>query len=154
MVTATEFSKRLMRAAKYDFAKQEDALNGAADEFQRSQETNFAAKEDSSGTPWKPHAPLTIALYGVHPLLRLEGIMREAATGGNGSFRRVSMGRKLSKIRMGISSAAVPYAKTHQVGRGRVPRREFYYLHKSRRPEVLRAFRVRAVHNVRGRLGW
>lgn len=154
MATATEFAKRLMRAAKQDFSKQEDALRGAADAFQESQFTNFAAKEDSDGVPWKPHAPLTIALYGVHPLLRLEGIMKEAATGGSGSFQTVSIGRKVSRIQVGISKVAVPYAKTHQDGRGRIPRRQFYYLHKSRRPEVLRAFRVRAIHNVRGRLGW
>lgn len=157
MATATQFANRLMRIAKYGNGlaiKQEDAVRGGADAFQRSLSTNFAAKEDSDGAPWKPHAPATIARYGVHPLLRLEGILKEAATGGDGSFQRFSSGPFGATIQVGISKVAVPYAMTHQHGRGAIPRRQYYYLHKSRRPEVLRAVKVRVIHNIRGRLGW
>ena len=53
---------------------------------------NFALSQDAWGNTWAPHAPLTIALYGVHPILILSSKMVTAATntGAPGNVVEVS----------------------------------------------------------------
>jgi Phage virion morphogenesis family len=62
----------------------------------------FAMKVDPYGTPWAPHRPATVKRWGVHPLLRLTGAMRN-------SFR-------VSVNGLEIIATMAPPAWRHQVG--------------------------------------
>lgn len=111
------------RLAKADFRP---ALRAAGDQFGQEVATNFLREEDSEGNPWKPHAPLTIALHGEHPLLRLTYAMHRAATDLNAAAALSLVEDR--KITMGIDGSEIPYAWKQNEGAGRIPAREFFYL--------------------------
>lgn len=111
---------------RLDKASFREALERAGKQFGQEVQRNFERQEDSSGTPWKPHAPLTIALHGVHPLLRLTYAMYQAATDldAAGSTKLL----KERSIMVGIDGTEIPYAIKQDEGAGRIPAREFFYL--------------------------
>lgn len=149
-----QFATMMGKAANYGFARQSDALSQAGRIFQASESGNFDRAEDSDGKKWKPHAPLTIALYGPHPLLILSEDMKRAATGGAGSIFVIKAGAKKSVVIVGISSVSIPYAWKHQHGSGRIPQREFFYLHKEGRKTLVRKFRNSVILKVKRDLAW
>lgn len=86
---------------------------------------NFIFTTDSGGNLWPEHSPVTVALYGEHPLLILSGTMHAAATqsGAPGNFESVSA----TGIVFGVD---LIYAATQQFGDSRrnIPQREFFYI--------------------------
>ena len=72
---------------------------------------NFALEQDAWGNTWAPHAPLTIKLYGPHPILILSSTMVHAATttGAPGNVVIV-------EDRTFIVGVDLPYAATQQFG--------------------------------------
>lgn len=105
-----------------------EALEGAGVQFGEEVEGNFQRQEDSDGVPWKPHAPLTIALYGVHPLLRLTYAMYAAATDLRNSAAIMLLEDR--RITIGIDGNEIPYAFKQDEGFGNIPAREFFYLNE------------------------
>jgi|GEM_PF-6544093 len=87
---------------------------------------NFDEKQDSSGQPWAPHAPMTIRMYGPHPLLILSGTMWVASTmtGVEGNYLDV-------QDRSIVTGVTLPYAEKQQFGDAITPAREFYYIRDS-----------------------
>lgn len=87
---------------------------------------NFASRVDETGMAWRPHAPATIAMYGVHDLLILSGAMYAAATRpeGLGHIFRVNG----NEVTIGVDGVIIPYAIVHHVGTARVPRRRVIYV--------------------------
>lgn len=100
---------------------------------------NFAAKVDEFGIAWKPHAPATIAMYGVHDLLILSGAMYAAATvqTNPGHVFRVDG----NEVVIGVDGRVIPYAIVHHHGGGRVPRRRVIYVNSETLKSAFVAFR-------------
>jgi phage gpG-like protein len=76
---------------------------------------------DDEGPGWQPLAPSTIAArvragYGSGPILQQTGALRRSAT----DDAEVNISRRGMTYR-----TTLPYAKTHQEGAGRIPRRSF-----------------------------
>jgi hypothetical protein len=128
-----------------------DELRGTVPSFHNGFLGNFIRRQDPRGVPWAPHAPLTIRLHGVHPLLILSGAMLAVSgdEGSAGNITRVTdRGRRLE---LGIDGATIPYAITHQEGSDRVPQREFLYANDETVDSALERF----VQDMRDRLfGW
>jgi phage gpG-like protein len=82
----------------------------------------FTSQVDSDGTPWPPHAPATVAMYGEHPLLILTGAMFDDLMGS----ALIADRRSNTDISFGTD---IEYAPTHQYGdpSRNIPRREFLY---------------------------
>lgn len=137
------FASLLRQAADFNWHDQPESLDVASDEFLDGIGDNFAKKEDSAGAKWPPHSPVTVAMYGVHPLLVLHTPMSVAAMGGANSVRIVRRANQRLTVGLGISSAAIPYFRTHQHGDPdrNIPQREFYYLSRGNRPKVISRFR-------------
>ncbi len=87
-------------------------------------DSNFHQQQTASGEPWPPHAPATVARYGVHPLLILEGHLQEAALGGANSVREIRDGNTLV---LGVDADQIEYAHVQNDGSldGRIPQREY-----------------------------
>ena len=149
-----QFVSMLGKASRYGWANQRGAVADLSVEFQQAQEENFNRAEDSSGTPWKEHAPMTIALHGPHPLLILTGAMKTAAMGGRGSSFSIKAGPRKTTCVVSISKNAIPYAWKHQHGAGRIPRRQFFYMPKTARPRLVANFRKRVIAKVKKDLKW
>lgn len=111
------------RLAQANFS---EVLTDAGKQFGVEIAGNFARNEDSTGVTWKPHAPLTIALHGVHPLLRLSYAMYRAATDLEAAAATSLVEER--QITMGIDGSEIPYAWKQNEGAGRIPKREFFYL--------------------------
>ena len=153
-MTPAQFAANMTKASNYGFAKQNNAIAQAGLDFQEAQGSNFDRAEDSQGNAWPAHAPLTIALYGPHPLLILSGDMKRAATGGAGAVFDIRVGKKKSVVILGISKVAIPYAWKHQHGSGRIPRREFFYLPRQARTPLVYRFRKTVIAKVKADLQW
>jgi hypothetical protein len=104
---------------------------------------NFDRQVDNRGQAWKPHGPITVKLYGQHPLLQYSGDMRRAAEGGPGvQYKQVTRG-----VHMGFVQRLVHRANLTSKGgpsvdaRGPfiVPGRRFYYLHEDDKPQLHKA---------------
>jgi hypothetical protein len=106
---------------------------------------NYDEKVDSNGIPWAPHAPMTIALYGVHPLLILSGTMWVASTmtGVEGNYLEVS-------DRQIVTGVDLPYAANQQFGTDRIPAREFYYIQDSYAYEIENLAAAYSIQEVLG----
>jgi hypothetical protein len=141
------FASLLKQAGSFEWHNQPEALDAAREEFLEGIKDNFAKKEDSVGAKWAPHSPVTIAMYGVHPLLVLRTPMSVAAMGGANSVRIVRRANQRLTVGLGISSAAIPYFRTHQHGDDdrNIPQREFYYLSRGNRPKLVGRFRKHVV---------
>lgn len=111
------------RLAQANFAP---VLKDAGKQFGVEVAGNFDRNEGSDGVTWKPHAPLTIKLHGVHPLLRLSYAMYRAATDLEAAAATSLVEQR--QITMGIDGNEIPYAWKQNEGFGRIPKREFYYL--------------------------
>jgi hypothetical protein len=146
------FSALLRKAASFDWHDQPESLEAASDQFLIGIADNFNKKEDSRGQRWPAHAISTVLRYGVHPLLILRTPMSVAAMGGANSVRIFRRGNQRLTVGMGISSAAIPYFRTHQHGdeSRNIPQREFYYLSRGNRPKVVSRFRANVI--TRGNL--
>jgi hypothetical protein len=122
-----EFLTMLATASdRLDKADFRPALRAAGEQFSDEVAGNFLREEDSDGNPWAPHAPLTIALHGVHPLLRLSYAMYRAATDLDAATALQLLEDR--KITIGIDGNQIPYAWKQDEGAGRIPAREFFYL--------------------------
>lgn len=146
------FSSLLREAGSFKWHDQEPALNEAVDEFHVGIEDNFSKARDSQGVAWAPHAPSTIAKYGVHPLLILKTPMKTAATGGDGAVRLVMRADGKLVAKLGIEKAKIVYYRVHQHGwqdeknpNRKIPKREYYYLSSENRPKVVAKFRKSVV---------
>lgn len=136
-----EFQQLLNRTA--DTCESGDvsfALRGTVPAFHNGFGGNFVRREDPQGITWAPHAPLTIRLYGIHPLLILSGAMMAAAAdeGSPGNITRVADGGRT--LELGISGGEIPYAWQHQAGTDRIPRREFLYASEETVDNVVERF--------------
>ncbi|AMV35643.1 hypothetical protein VN12_26360 [Pirellula sp. SH-Sr6A] len=144
---ALEFAKKLRKLAKYDFSRQEEPLKRAVELVRESVDENFDRQEDSKGAAWPVHSDLTILRHGPHPLLILTGKMRAAAAGGAGSYQKRFQAPKKMTYHIGINSRSIPYFGKHQFGTRKIPRRQFFYLHRSDRvalvAEVKRKIRAK-----------
>lgn len=107
------------------------ALEDATDEVFESVDRNFGRQTDSDGELWPPRKDIL-----PHPLLILTGAMKEAATGGPGSFIQYSR----RDVKLGVRAEIIPYAARHQYGEDPVPRREYFYINIEDRGYVLDAF--------------
>lgn len=102
------------------------AFEAIVDDFGTAINENFEETKGPNGLIWAPHAPLTIQLYGVHPLLKLFNVMHPAVT------RRFTEGRieeiDLRKMTIGTD---LWYAARQQYGQDygpRIPARPFLWL--------------------------
>lgn len=154
MMTAKQFATYLRKIGRHKFHQQPEAIKAGEDEFLSGIDENFARQEDPDGIRWKEHSPVTIMLHGVHPLLILSGRMKAAATGGTGAVRILKSDSKRMVVQLGISSQVITYYKHHQYGTRKIPRRRFYFLHRSKRPVVIRAMQRAVRSRVRGDLKW
>lgn len=92
---------------------------------------NYDDQRSGDGTPWAPHAPSTIRMYGPHPILILSGAMQAASvSAAPGNYLEVS-------DRAIVLGVALPYAATHEFGdpSRNIPARPFIdppeeYLHE------------------------
>lgn len=102
-----------------------DAFMAADREISGGFEENFYNTTDHEGAFWPPHAPATVAIHGVHPLLILTGKMFQAATNVDdpGHLRHIAG----DEMTIGIKGTAVPYAIYHHTGTRRMPRRRVIY---------------------------
>ncbi len=84
---------------------------------------NFALSQDAWGNVWAPHAPLTIKMYGVHPLLILSSAMVTAATNTGAPGNVVEV-----QDRSFMVGVDLPYAATQQFGdqSKNIPARPFF----------------------------
>jgi hypothetical protein len=108
---------------------------------------NFDRQVDNRGAAWKPHGPITVKLYGEHPLLQYSGDMRAAAEGGPGvqykqGHRSIHMGFVQRLVhRANLTSKGGPSVDAR--GPFIVPGRRFYYLHQDDRPELHKAVKAK-----------
>ena len=121
----------------------------AGETFREIQEENFQRASDDNDVPWPPrkhHYPW--------PILRKTLKMMKAASvrGAPGNIDS-TRGRILA---LGIRSADVHYAKFHQFGTARLPRRRFLYLKRkdwSRLHPAARRHLRRILDQARARYG-
>ena len=104
---------------------------------------NFDRQVDNKGQAWLPHGPVTVQIYGEHPLLKYSGEMFAAATGGAGALykqgsRSVHMGFVQRLVhRANLTSKGGPSVDAR--GPFIVPGRRFYYLHQDDKPDLHKA---------------
>jgi hypothetical protein len=153
-LTADQFAKNLRAWSDYPYHLQPEAINTASDMFLENISANFERKEDASGTSWPEHSPVTVAMYGVHPLLQLSGRMKAAATGGAGAMEKTTVQSGKSVKYLGISKSTIPYFRVHQHGYKRIPKRQYYYLHSSARPAILTKMREKCMEKIKRDNGW
>tara|TARA_R100000664_G_scaffold34243_1_gene55655 strand:+ start:11706 stop:12137 length:432 start_codon:yes stop_codon:yes gene_type:complete len=81
----------------------------------------FSNQTSSEGESWPPHSPVTIKLYGEHPLLILSGSLYDELTSGvdESTERSISVGTDLD------------YAEWNNDGTEKIPAREFMYIPES-----------------------
>lgn len=104
---------------------------------------NFDRQVNDKGEAWLPHGPVTVQLYGEHPLLIYTGEMLRAAKGGPGADVKLSH----RHMHMGFSAQISARARLVSDGgpsydaRGwfTIPPRKFYYLHKDDKPALHKA---------------
>jgi hypothetical protein len=127
--------------------KFEDPMQEAVRLIHESVGKNFDRQVDNKGQAWLPHGPVTVQLYGEHPLLKYSGEMFRAATGGAGVLYK--QGQR--SIHMGFVQRLVHRANLTSKGgpsvdaRGPfiVPGRRFYYLHEDDKPELHKAVKAK-----------
>lgn len=94
---------------------------------------NYDDQRAANGSAWAPHAPMTVRMYGPHPILILSGAMQEASTktGVEGNYLDVD-------DRSIVTGVNLPYAATHQFGDldRNIPARPFYDLPESYITEI------------------
>lgn len=108
-----------------------DLQDQITDLIYASVQRNFDEKVGSDGTPWAPHAPMTVRMYGPHPLLILSGTMWVASTmsGVQGNYLDV-------QDRSIVTGVDLPYAQQQNEGTAYIPQREFYYVGDSYAYEI------------------
>ena len=125
--------------AKLDAVSLRVPLKQAAYEVGEQVSQNFQRQVSGDGSPWPPHAPLTIKLYGPHPLLKLTTAMYAAATDPDDPGGKLLLEDR--QITFGIDGTEIPYAKVQNEGGvgdegNRIPQREFFYLTSDGEQEV------------------
>lgn len=108
-----------------------DPLKQASYEVGEQVGQNFQRQVNEDGSPWPPHAPLTVKLYGAHPLLKLTLAMYGAATDPDDPHGKLLLEDR--QITFGIDGTEIPYAKVQNEGGIResgnqIPQRDFFYL--------------------------
>jgi len=124
-----DFAKELLETAeRVESSDYREPLKIAGKTFGDEVGKNFLREESESGSAWPEHSPVTVAIYGPHPLLRLSYVMMTAATdyGNPGA----SMVLENNQITIGIDGNEIPYAATQNDGGGNIPAREFFYLNE------------------------
>lgn len=109
-----------------------DTMEQLAEIVEESVEDNFHRQADVTGSTWPPRKDTL-----PHPLLIKTGKMKEAATGGDGQYKRAE--RK--GLKLGVKPDVVPYARYHQYGTSRIPQRQYFYIHGSDRARLRKRFR-------------
>lgn len=105
-------------AAGFEEAPITDAMTSVADVMRQSVRDNFTSSATPDGSSWPPRK---IQGDG-HPLLMDTGRLLQAATGGGAGGIEIIQGREVA---MGVDGSVVPYAATHNYGRGKIPAREY-----------------------------
>lgn len=119
-----------------------DVLSEAAGIFHDSVKANFARQEDEFGNHWPPRKDKK-----QHPLLVLTSQLLNAAGGGAGENQVIQGGRKII-----LEIDSPEYAAVHQFGKGKVPRRSFFYLHRSDKGRMDELVKKRFSEIIRGLL--
>lgn len=153
-LTAKQMADNFRAWGNYPYHLQPEAIESAGELFLENIGGNFDRKEDASGAAWPAHSPVTIAMYGVHPLLILSERMKTAATGGAGSVTKTTSSTGKTVKSFGISKASIPYFRVHQHGYKRIPKRQYYYLHSSARPVVVAKLRDMSREKIKRDNGW
>lgn len=153
-LTAKQMADRFRHWGSYQYHLQPEAIETAGEMFLENIGSNFDRKEDASGAAWPAHSPVTIATYGVHPLLILSGRMKTAATGGSGAIAKTSSSTGKTVKSFGISKASIPYFRVHQHGFRRIPKRQYYYLHESARPAIVGKLREKCMEKIKKDNRW
>lgn len=105
-------------AAGFDEVPITDSMVQCADVMRQSVRDNFTSSATPDGASWPPRK---IQGDG-HPLLMDTGRLLQAATGGGAGAIEIIQGREVA---MGVDGSVVPYAATHNYGRGKIPAREY-----------------------------
>ena len=117
-----EVEQTIGRLQSFDFAPVFTAVLDTLHE-------GFASNFDQTRAPygqWPPHSPMTIAKYGVHPLLILTGAMKAAVT-QSGSSDRIEEITQTEAI-IGTSLFYAPYQQYGTDGPRPIPARPFLWL--------------------------
>jgi phage virion morphogenesis protein len=101
-----------------DEAPIHDAMRQCADIMRQSVRDNFTSSATPDGSSW----PQRKIQGDGHPLLMDTGRLLQAATGGGAGQIEIIQGREVA---MGVDGSVVPYAATHNFGRGAIPAREY-----------------------------
>jgi hypothetical protein len=117
--------------AKLDAMPMRDPLKQASYEVGEQVGQNFQRQVGADGSPWPSHAPMTVALHGEHPLLKLTYAMYDAATDPDDPSGKLLLEDR--QITFGIDGTEIPYAQLQNEGGAgesgnRIPQREFFYL--------------------------
>ncbi len=99
-----------------------DAFEACVETVNSGFEENFDEARAPDG-PWKPHAPLTILLHGVHPLLILSGKMKASVTQRGTEERVENIGARDAAFGTDLF-----YAGYQQFGTMKIPARRFLWL--------------------------
>lgn len=101
----------------------EEPLRACIPVAQQAMRDNFTASATPDNESWPPRKHEGDG----HPLLIDTGALLQAATGGGaGSLVWIDS----QELELGVLGQVVPYAATHQYGRGNIPAREFAGLHE------------------------
>lgn len=95
-----------------------DAMLECANAMRQSVRDNFTSSATPDGSSW----PARKVRGDGHPLLMDTGKLLQAATGGGPGQMETIQGREVA---LGVSGQVVPYAATHNFGRGNIPAREW-----------------------------
>lgn len=114
----------------------EEAKQEIGNLFRDAQNNNFLREQDSSGATWAPRTRQYPWLILRKTLKMINAASQLSATG---NITEVQHRRMV----LGIRGSDVPYAKYHQFGTSRLPRRQFFYLRKQDRPAMKLPIRKR-----------
>jgi phage gpG-like protein len=106
----------------------EEPLRECIPVAQQAMRDNFTGSATPSNEDW----PARKIPGDGHPLLIDTGALLQAATGGGaGNLTWINN----QELAVGVDGGTIPYAATHQYGRGNIPAREFAGLHETAEDE-------------------
>ncbi len=105
-------------AEVFESAPLADAMRLCAGVMRQAVRDNFTSSATPDNANWPPRK-----LKGDgHPLLIDTGALLQAATGGGaGHIEQIDA----REVAMGVDGRVIPYAATHNYGRGAIPQREY-----------------------------
>jgi phage gpG-like protein len=121
-------------ASELENVSLQEVFRKTTDSLHEGFQANFTNTRGPKGT-WPPHSPVTVAIYGPHPLLILTGAMLASVTqtGAPGSIENY----RPREMEIGTS---IWYSGFQQFGTLKIPARPFLWLDSTPMEKVTSAF--------------